>query len=55
MAIAANIGGYIADSAVARGVPVTTVRKVAQSIGFLGPAFFLTRLGDATTPAAAVA
>ncbi len=55
MAFAANIGGYIADSAVARGVSVTLVRKVAQSIGFLGPAFFLTRLGDATTPVAAVA
>jgi MFS transporter, ACS family, solute carrier family 17 (sodium-dependent inorganic phosphate cotransporter), other len=55
MALAANVGGWVADTAISRGASVTVVRKVAQTIGFLGPAFFLTRLGDATSAAAAVA
>lgn len=46
MAIAANVGGWIADTLVAKGWSVTRVRKVMQTIGFLGPAFFLTRLGS---------
>ena len=32
MALAANIGGFIADSLVSRGVSVTTVRKVMQTV-----------------------
>ena len=55
MAICANIGGWIADSLVAKGTSRTTVRKVMQSIGFLGPAFFLTQLQHVTHPVAAVA
>jgi len=55
MAVMANVGGWLADAAVARGVPVTWVRKGMQTIGFLGPAFFLTRLGSVATPAGAVA
>ncbi|GMH41995.1 hypothetical protein BSKO_09914 [Bryopsis sp. KO-2023] len=43
MSLSANLGGWIADSLVPK-VGVTTVRKVMQSIGFLGPAFFLTQL-----------
>ncbi|KAL6785920.1 PHT4D [Auxenochlorella protothecoides x Auxenochlorella symbiontica] len=55
MAISANIGGWLADTLIARGVSVTTVRKVMQTIGFLGPAFFLTQLGRVHTVRGAVA
>ncbi|CAA0842570.1 Ascorbate transporter- chloroplastic [Striga hermonthica] len=54
MAVFANIGGWIADSLVSRGFSVTSVRKIMQSIGFLGPAFFLTQLSHVNTPALAV-
>lgn len=54
MAIFANIGGWIADTLVSRGLSITTVRKIMQSIGFLGPAFFLTQLRHVRTPAMAV-
>ncbi|TQD83493.1 hypothetical protein C1H46_030934 [Malus baccata] len=50
MAIFANIGGWIADTLVSKGFSVTTVRKIMQSIGFLGPAFFLTLLSRVKTP-----
>ncbi|KAK6140632.1 hypothetical protein DH2020_025632 [Rehmannia glutinosa] len=42
MAVFANIGGWIADT------------LIMQSIGFLGPAFFLTQLSNVKTPALAV-
>ena len=32
MALAANVGGWVADSMVARGVSVTRVRKIMQSV-----------------------
>ena len=94
MAAFANIGGWIADTLISRGLSITTVRKVTilifsntlmtpllslyddsrplplyverasteishilqimQSIGFLGPAFFLTQLSNVKTPAMAV-
>ncbi|KAJ4778228.1 phosphate transporter 4 [Rhynchospora pubera] len=54
MAVFANIGGWIADTLVAKGLSITTVRKIMQSIGFLGPAFFLTQLSHVRTPALAV-
>nr|ABR16151.1 unknown [Picea sitchensis] len=54
MALSANLGGWIADTLVSRGVSITTVRKVMQSIGFLGPAFFLTQLSHVRSPAMAV-
>ncbi|KAL0547827.1 hypothetical protein IC582_012256 [Cucumis melo] len=54
MAVFANIGGWIADTLVSRGFSITTVRKIMQSIGFLGPAFFLTQLSHVRTPAMAV-
>ncbi|XP_020079666.1 ascorbate transporter, chloroplastic-like isoform X2 [Ananas comosus] len=54
MAVFANIGGWIADTLVAKGLSITTVRKIMQSIGFLGPAFFLTLLSHVRTPALAV-
>ncbi|XP_039048401.1 ascorbate transporter, chloroplastic-like [Hibiscus syriacus] len=54
MAAFANIGGWIADTLVSKGLSVTSVRKIMQSIGFLGPAFFLTQLSHVKTPAMAV-
>ncbi|KAK1426840.1 hypothetical protein QVD17_15520 [Tagetes erecta] len=54
MAFSANLGGWIADTLVSKGYSVTTVRKVMQSIGFLGPAFFLSQLGHVDSPAMAV-
>ncbi|KAL6981975.1 Ascorbate transporter, chloroplastic, variant 4 [Sarracenia purpurea var. burkii] len=54
MAVFANIGGWIADTLVSKGLSLTVVRKIMQSIGFLGPAFFLTQLSHVKTPALAV-
>ncbi|KAL3829674.1 hypothetical protein ACJIZ3_018476 [Penstemon smallii] len=54
MAVFANIGGWIADTLVSKGFSITSVRKIMQSIGFLGPAFFLTQLSKVKTPALAV-
>ncbi len=54
MAISANVGGWIADTLIAKGWSVTSVRKLMQSIGFLGPAFFLSQLGNVTTVTEAV-
>ncbi|KAL3693921.1 hypothetical protein R1sor_007572 [Riccia sorocarpa] len=54
MAFSANVGGWIADTLVSKGYSVTLVRKVMQSIGFLGPAFFLTQLSKVTSPSLAV-
>ncbi|CAH9123739.1 unnamed protein product [Cuscuta epithymum] len=54
MAVCANIGGWIADTLVSKGFSITSVRKIMQSIGFLGPAFFLTQLKHVKTPALAV-
>ncbi|KAE8693064.1 Sodium-dependent phosphate transport protein 1 [Hibiscus syriacus] len=54
MAFSANLGGWIADTLVSRGLSVTTVRKIMQSIGFLGPAFFFTQLSHVKSPAMAV-
>ena len=55
MVVAANVGGALADAAISKKIAsVTTVRKVAQTIGFLGPAFFLTQLGKVHSPVAAV-
>ncbi|PKA59381.1 putative anion transporter 4, chloroplastic [Apostasia shenzhenica] len=54
MAASANIGGWIADTLVSKGFSVTAVRKLMQTIGFLGPAFFLTQLSHVNSPALAV-
>ncbi|KAF7844537.1 ascorbate transporter, chloroplastic-like [Senna tora] len=54
MAVFANIGGWIADTLVSKGLSITAVRKIMQSIGFLGPAFFLAQLSHVRTPAMAV-
>ncbi|KAG6557162.1 hypothetical protein Mapa_001089 [Marchantia paleacea] len=54
MAVSANVGGWIADTLVSKGYSVTFVRKIMQSVGFLGPAFFLTQLSHITSPSLAV-
>ncbi|XP_028191407.1 sodium-dependent phosphate transport protein 1, chloroplastic-like isoform X1 [Glycine soja] len=54
MAISANVGGWIADTLVSKGLSVTRVRKIMQTIGFLGPAFFLTQLSHVNSPVMAV-
>ncbi|KAL9359966.1 hypothetical protein Peur_048089 [Populus x canadensis] len=54
MAVFANVGGWIADALVSRGLSITAVRKIMQSIGFLGPAFFLIQHSHVRTPAMAV-
>ncbi|KAF4374350.1 hypothetical protein F8388_002248 [Cannabis sativa] len=54
MAFSANLGGWIADTLISKGYSVTTVRKGMQTIGFLGPAFFLTQLSHINSPAMAV-
>jgi len=55
MFVCANVGGTIADGLLGRGVPVSTVRKTMQSIGFLGPALFLTCVALTNDPGAAIA
>lgn len=55
MALTANLGGFVADKMVESGIPTIRVRKVMQTVGFMGPAFFLTQLAHISTPAAAVA
>eukprot|EP00798_Chlamydomonas_sp_ICE-L_P031266 gene31266-6410_t len=54
MALTANVGGWIADTMVSKGHSITFVRKMMQTIGFLGPAFFLSQLSSMTTPKGAV-
>lgn len=55
MTIMSNVAGWAADAMVARGVSVTNVRKLMQTIGFLGPAFFLSQLSGVTGVVGAVA
>ncbi|MED6169146.1 Sodium-dependent phosphate transport protein 1, chloroplastic [Stylosanthes scabra] len=54
MAVSANVGGWIADTLVSKGLSVTRVRKIMQTVGFLGPAFFLTQLSHVNSPVMAV-
>eukprot|EP00892_Ulva_mutabilis_P007554 jgi/Ulvmu1/5170/UM021_0187.1 len=54
MAVMANVGGWIADAMVSRGVRRTIVRKLMQTIGFMGPAIFLTQLQHVTNPVMAI-
>ncbi|KAG2489984.1 hypothetical protein HYH03_011613 [Edaphochlamys debaryana] len=54
MALMANVAGWAADALAEKGWSLTTVRKVMQTIGFLGPAFFLSQLGSVTSVSGAV-
>ncbi|GLT36806.1 hypothetical protein SLA2020_111610 [Shorea laevis] len=50
MAFSASAGGWTADTLVSRGLSVTIVRKIMQTIGFLGSPFFLTQLSHVDSP-----
>lgn len=50
MFASANVGGQIADGLLKRGMQMTSVRKLMQSIGFLGPAVFLALVSVTTEP-----
>ena len=50
MFIMMNVAGWIADSLIARNWDITTVRKLMQSIGLLGSAFFLFVTRTVTAP-----
>lgn len=54
MFLMANVAGWIADNLLKRGFSVTFVRKLMQSIGFLGPALFLTLIGGITSATQAI-
>ncbi|PNH05045.1 putative anion transporter 4, chloroplastic [Tetrabaena socialis] len=55
MAAGSSASGFLADTLVARGVPVVTVRKALQSVAFLVPAVALLVLAQpGITPAVAV-
>jgi ACS family sodium-dependent inorganic phosphate cotransporter len=54
MAVASNGAGWFADTAVSKGYSITLVRKVMQSIGFLGPALCLSQLSSIHDPKLAV-
>ena len=41
MAVSGLAAGTLADNLIARGVSVTVVRKITQSVGFIGPAISL--------------
>jgi ACS family sodium-dependent inorganic phosphate cotransporter len=53
--LALNGAGAIGDKLIARGLPVVSVRKLMQSIGFGGPALGLLALTQVETAEAAVA
>ncbi|KAJ0987864.1 hypothetical protein J5N97_006220 [Dioscorea zingiberensis] len=50
MALSGYIAGAASDSLIVSGHPITRVRKIMQSIGFMGPAFALLCLKYAQTP-----
>ena len=54
MFVCSNVGGLIADSLLATGMPVTVVRKIMQTIGFLGPAIFLALVATTSNSISAV-
>lgn len=49
-----NVGGWTADALLRKGFSVTFVRKLMQSLGFLGPALFLILIRDVHSPAQAM-
>ncbi|MCS6926455.1 MAG: ACS family MFS transporter [Candidatus Binatia bacterium] len=54
MFLMANVAGWVADHLLQRGLSITVVRKLMQSIGFLGAATFLTLVGRVSTPIEAI-
>ena len=54
MFIMMNVAGWIADKLIADGRDITLVRKLMQTIGLVGSAFFLYLTRYATTPEVAL-
>ena len=55
MALSGVFAGTLADSLIAKGVSVTTVRKFMQGVGFIGPALMLVLLTFQTSANGALA
>ncbi|KGN58795.1 probable anion transporter 3, chloroplastic [Cucumis sativus] len=53
MAVSGYFAGTMSDALIKSGYPVTLVRKIMQSIGFIGPGLGLLCLNFATTPTVA--
>ncbi|KAJ8899951.1 hypothetical protein K2173_019656 [Erythroxylum novogranatense] len=53
MAISGYVAGAVSDSLIKKGYSLTLVRKIMQSIGFIGPGVALLCLNYAKTPATA--
>jgi ACS family sodium-dependent inorganic phosphate cotransporter len=49
MFLMGNVAGWVADALIKAGFGLTFVRKLMQSIGFLGAAIFLSLVGGVTT------
>ncbi len=54
MFLMANVAGWIADKLIASGRSVTFVRKLMQTIGFLGPTIFLSLIGGVSSAPQAI-
>jgi MFS transporter, ACS family, solute carrier family 17 (sodium-dependent inorganic phosphate cotransporter), other len=54
MFLMANVAGWIGDTLLKRGLSVTFVRKLMQSIGFFGAATFLSLVGGVTSATQAI-
>jgi len=54
MFLMGNVAGWIADNLLKAGFSLTFVRKLMQSIGFLGAATFISLVGGVTTIAQAI-
>ncbi|XVE97031.1 hypothetical protein REPUB_Repub02eG0275400 [Reevesia pubescens] len=54
MAVSGYIAGVVSDSLIKAGYSITLVRKIMQSIGFIGPGVSLLCLNFAKSPAVAV-
>ncbi len=52
--LALNVAGWVSDSLIRRGIDVTTVRKLMQTVGFAGPALFLILIGGVTSATTAI-
>jgi ACS family sodium-dependent inorganic phosphate cotransporter len=55
MAVSGYVAGALSDSLIKAGYSLTIVRKIMQSIGFIGPGVSLLCLNYAKTPVTAAA
>lgn len=54
MFLMANVAGWVADKLIESGLSVTFVRKLMQTIGFLGPTIFLSLIGSVSSAPQAI-